>query len=276
MTPRNWLRAPSLISSTAVGSHTGFALETGSEIVPGWAFPIAAALVNVTWPNRVNGTGVQRPFPAHVDGASAIHSAEETSRGWVSVMDLREAGVPGEVLEAHRDRLPLDEHRRVHPVARAHDELDRHRGCRHDLPPGARGRASCSCRRTRGSCRAARARATSSALPPSPTQNAAESRPAGGAGRLRLDPGRGDVAEACGRAVRRGCDVAGPVRADLRSRCQGGARAREEAQCSDHRGRSSPHGRKLVRGAPEEGPKNGLAGRPGYARAHDCDRPRDP
>ena len=60
--------------------------DWGSEIVPACVFPIAAAFVKVTLPNRVRGTGLQRPLGVQFEGASAIHSAEETSSGCVSVI----------------------------------------------------------------------------------------------------------------------------------------------------------------------------------------------
>ena len=80
--PKNRLVVPPLISSIAVG------VQVGSVIVPGCVFPIAAAFVNVTLPNRVSGTGVQRPLGVQFEGASAIHSAEDTSSCCVSVIVL--------------------------------------------------------------------------------------------------------------------------------------------------------------------------------------------
>src|SRR5581483_36257 len=57
----------------------GLADHVPSLIVPGWSLPIAAAFVKVTVPKFVSGTG--RHFPnEQLDGASAIHSAEATSR----------------------------------------------------------------------------------------------------------------------------------------------------------------------------------------------------
>src|SRR4051794_1909955 len=78
--PKNAPSTPLLISSIRVGD------QAGSEIVPGWALPIAAAFVKVTLPKRVNGNGVQRPAAEQVEGASAIHSAEETSSVCVGVI----------------------------------------------------------------------------------------------------------------------------------------------------------------------------------------------
>ena len=40
---------------------------------------VAVALLKLTLPKSVSGSGWQEPEPSHDDGASAIHSALETS-----------------------------------------------------------------------------------------------------------------------------------------------------------------------------------------------------
>jgi hypothetical protein len=66
-------------------SWSGVASQAGSMIVPDTWFAVAAALLNVTLPKLVSGTTSQTPFGAQAVGASAIHSAEETSRGCETV-----------------------------------------------------------------------------------------------------------------------------------------------------------------------------------------------
>ena len=64
------------------------ACQSGSRIVPGWVFPIAAACANVTVPKFVNGSTRQRFPEPQTEGASAIHSAELTSSGCAVVIVL--------------------------------------------------------------------------------------------------------------------------------------------------------------------------------------------
>src|SRR6478672_1256339 len=66
-------------------SWSGVATQAGLVIVPDTWFAVAAALLNVTLPKLVNGTTSQKPFGAQAVGASAIHSADETSRGCETV-----------------------------------------------------------------------------------------------------------------------------------------------------------------------------------------------
>src|SRR5207244_7572636 len=62
-----------------VSSSTGVTVQAASEIVPVWPSAVAEADENVTVPNFVSGSGLHLPKPSQPDGASAIHSAEETS-----------------------------------------------------------------------------------------------------------------------------------------------------------------------------------------------------
>src|SRR2546421_7576769 len=66
-------------------SRSGVATQPGSVIVPDTWFAVAAALLNVTLPKFVSGTTSQTPFGVQAVGASAIHSADETSRGCETV-----------------------------------------------------------------------------------------------------------------------------------------------------------------------------------------------
>src|SRR5262249_24330711 len=54
-------------------------LQAGSLIVPACALSVAADRMNDTEPKFASGSGLQRPADVHVDGASAIHSAEVRS-----------------------------------------------------------------------------------------------------------------------------------------------------------------------------------------------------
>ena len=67
--------APELGSASviAVGDHTG------SEIVPAWPFAVAFATTNVTPPKFASGSTVHRPMGVQAAGASATHSADDTS-----------------------------------------------------------------------------------------------------------------------------------------------------------------------------------------------------
>jgi hypothetical protein len=53
--------------------------QAGSEIAPVWPAAVALALTNVTVPKFARGSGTQKPLRVQAEGASAIHSADETS-----------------------------------------------------------------------------------------------------------------------------------------------------------------------------------------------------
>ena len=189
--------------------------QVGSEIVPGCVFAIAAALVKVTLPNRVSGTGVQRPLGEQFDGASAIHSADETSSGCVSVIVFENRVWRVRFFRLIVTVCPLTSTAALMRSPGADLERDRDGGGRHDLPPRLVGRrVRCSRRRTTlvPSCSS---EVEEAALPPSPTQKAAASeRPAPQVafGWIQvpvtsLKVGRGPVG--------RGGDVARPVGAHL-------------------------------------------------------------
>ena len=112
----------------------------GSEIVPGCVLPIAAAFVKVTLPNCVSGTApavaARRAVRRRLGDPLGRRDVERLRHGH----RLREPRVARQVLQAHRDRLPVDEHGCVDAVARPDLQRDRDRGRRHDLPPGLVGR----------------------------------------------------------------------------------------------------------------------------------------
>ena len=61
-------------------SEMGVAVHAGPEIAPVCSnTAVALALTNVTVPKFVRGSGVQTPLRVQEEGASAIHSADETS-----------------------------------------------------------------------------------------------------------------------------------------------------------------------------------------------------
>ena len=82
-------------------------------IVPDSWFAVAAALLNVTLPRSWStGRPRRRRSPVQAVGASAIHSAEETSRGCESGHRRRERVLLVGVLDAHRHLRSVDEHSR--------------------------------------------------------------------------------------------------------------------------------------------------------------------
>ena len=84
-------------------SAIGTACQSLSEIDPRWPpVVVAAASVKVAVPKSASGTGVQ-PEASHVDGASAIHSADETSMSSVRSVRSNERPV---VVVGELDRAP--------------------------------------------------------------------------------------------------------------------------------------------------------------------------
>src|SRR4029078_1101128 len=66
-------------------SWSGVATQAGVVIGRDSWFAFAGALLTVPLPKLVKGTTSQTPFEVQAVGASAIHSADETSRGCETV-----------------------------------------------------------------------------------------------------------------------------------------------------------------------------------------------
>ena len=88
-------------------SWIGSEAHAVSVSVPGWAFATAAILVNATVPKFARGSTWQ--CVSHSDGASAIHSADETS-GFATVMRLVKLTSRVRSFTLHENVRPVDEH----------------------------------------------------------------------------------------------------------------------------------------------------------------------
>ena len=114
-------------------------------------------------------------FRSRPRGASAIHSAEDTSSGVSTSGSSRSACGGVRPFRLMVTVWPLTSTAAFTRSPGRTVGLTGTAAAGTISPPGARRSASCSCRCSRGSFRAPRAPGDAASLPPSPTQNAAES-----------------------------------------------------------------------------------------------------